>query len=240
MKDHREQPRLTHEGYNEAFYDENVAGSLSSARVIVPLVLSLFPIRSVLDVGCGAGSWLSEFVRNGIIDYEGVDGSYLPTSVLQIPLDHFRTVDLASVGDFGRRFDLVCCLEVAEHLPKRNAESLVAALVRAAPIVLFSAAVPGQGGTHHVNEQWQSYWANLFSQRAYVCVDCIRPKIFYDEHVEWWYRQNALIFCEQGRISENVNVESTRYMIDRAHPRLVEKLVRERETRYKECCLKDL
>ena len=65
----------------------------------------------------------------------------------------FTAVDLRDSFAIGRTFDLAISLEVAEHPPEEFAEPLVERLVTAAPFVLFSAAIPEQGGIHHVNEQ---------------------------------------------------------------------------------------
>jgi len=150
--------------YDESFYQGQQDGSVSSAQIVVPIVLSLFPCRSVVDFGCCVGGWLKEFERNGVADYLGVDGDYVARHLLKIPADRFRPIDLRNVSDLGRGFDLACSLEVAEHLPEDRAKSFVAALVKAAPVVLFSAAISLQGGTEHVNEQWQSYRAKLFAR----------------------------------------------------------------------------
>lgn len=208
------------------FYEAQVAGSISSARVIVPLVLSMFPSRSVVDVGCGVGAWLAEFARNGVQDYLGIDGSHVTRDMLKIPPEHFRVEDLTEFSDIDARFDLACSVEVAEHLPEDRAHAFVSMLVKAAPVVPFSAAIPGQGGTHHVNEQWQSYWAELFRQFEYVPVDCIRPTIFYDNRVEWWYRQNILIFCEPNRIPHGFSAETSDYVLNRIHPNFIVRPVR--------------
>ena len=147
--------------YDEFFYQGQQDGSVSSAQIVL-IVLSLFPSHSVVDFGCGVGGWLKEFERNGVADYLGVDGEYVARHLLKIPADRFRPIDLRNVSDLGRGFDLACSLEVAEHLPEDRAKSfLSAALVKAAPVVLFSAAIPLQGGTEHVNEQWQSYWGEI-------------------------------------------------------------------------------
>ena len=66
----------------------------------------------------------------------------------------------------GRRFDLVNCLEVAEHLDASRADSFVDDLCALGDVVVFSAAIPGQGGTHHVNEQFQSYWQERFRRNG--------------------------------------------------------------------------
>ena len=138
--------------YDETFYERQQDGSIRSAEIVVPIVLSLFPCHSVVDFGCGVGGWLREFERRGVNDYLGVDGDYVSRQMLKIPADRFMPLDLRNVGDLGRRFDLACSLEVAEHLPEERAKPFVAALVKAAPVILFSAAVPRQGGTGHLNE----------------------------------------------------------------------------------------
>jgi len=209
--------------YSEKFFKGQQAGSGNSAEVVVPLTLSLFPSHSVVDVGCGVGRWLKEFERCGITDYLGVDGDYIPRHLLKIPAEKFMPCDLTTLTELGRRFDLACSLEVAEHLSEECAEQFVSVLVKAAPVVLFSAAIPGQGGVNHLNEQWQSYWANLFAHRGYVCVDCIRPKIFYKHRVEWWYRQNILVFCQPDRCPPQYAPVTEKYDLDRVHPQLIPK-----------------
>lgn len=217
------------QAYSETFFAGQQTGSTGSAEIVVPLVLSLFPSRSVVDVGCGVGGWLKEFERHGVTDYLGVDGDYLPRHLLKIPADKFMPRDLTGLEDVGRRFDLACSLEVAEHLPEGCAERFVSALVKAAPVVLFSAAIPGQGGTDHINERWQSYWAGLFARHGYVGVDCIRPAIFHDAGVRWWYRQNLLVFCEPDRCPPHFAPVAGAYELDRVHPGLIATLAERME-----------
>ncbi|MDW8444469.1 MAG: hypothetical protein RML45_09315 [Acetobacteraceae bacterium] len=100
--------------------------------------------------------------------------------------------------DLDRRFDLALSLEVAEHLPPERAAGFVADLVRLAPAVLFSAAIPLQGGTNHVNERWQAFWAGLFASHGYRAFDVIRPRVWDDPRVEPWYRQNTVLFLADG------------------------------------------
>jgi hypothetical protein len=63
--------------------------------------------------------------------------------------------------------------------------------------VLFSAAIPGQGGRDHVNEQWQTCWTLIFSQYNYTVCDVVRPKIWKNRRIAYWYRQNILLFCDR-------------------------------------------
>jgi SAM-dependent methyltransferase len=211
--------------YSSEFFAEQQSGSIASAQSVVPHVLSLFRISSVLDVGCGVGGWLEVFARNGVVDYLGVDGDYIPLDMLKIPVDRFRALDVGNLPDFGRRFDLVCSLEVAEHLPEAVAGRFIAGLVKAAPVVLFSAAIPHQGGTAHINEQWQAYWAARFAEHGYLPVDCIRPLIYGRPEIEWWYRQNVLIFCPRERCPGGYHPTTDAYDLNRIDPAMIEHLL---------------
>ena len=130
--------------YNQRFFDYVSAGALRSAKGLLPLLADM-EIKSVLDVGCGQGAWLSVWREFGVGDITGIDGNYVDVDRLKIPKEHFVVGDLRESFDLGRHFDLVQCLEVAEHLPAISARSLVASLTRHANLVLFSAAAKGQG-----------------------------------------------------------------------------------------------
>ena len=180
--------------YDEKFYAEQQADSLESARRIVPHVLKYVQPRSVVDLGCGVGTWLSVFREHGIEDLCGVDGSYVNDEMLHIPASLFLPHDLTQTLRLERTFDLALSLEVAEHLPRANASDFVEDLTRLAPVVLFSAAIPWQGGVHHVNEQWPDYWETLFAQRGFVLVDCLRSDIWSLPGIKPHYAQNAFFY----------------------------------------------
>jgi SAM-dependent methyltransferase len=210
--------------YSCDFFDAIRAGSRSSAKVVAPLVLQLAQPRAVVDVGCGDGTWLAEFRELGVTDTTGLDGEYVDRRSLKIPQDQFISKDLSSPFELARAFDLALSLEVAEHLPERSAQGFVDSLTRLAPIILFSAAIPFQGGTRHLNEQWPEYWAKLFGRRGYVPVDCIRQKIWGNDQVEWWYRQNCLIYARNTLIETNATLRSAYeptnlQSLGRVHPR---------------------
>jgi hypothetical protein len=172
-----------------------------SAEIVIDIVRDPLPIGSVADFGCALGTWLSAWRDTGISDITGVDGSYVALDQLLIPRDRFRTHDLALPIDLRRRFDLVESMEVAEHLPHSAADGFVATLVRHSDIVLFSAAPPGQGGEHHVNEQDYNYWRTRFAAHGYGMFDWIRPQISGLRRVQFWYRYNLFLFVAPGKIA---------------------------------------
>jgi SAM-dependent methyltransferase len=188
--------------YNEDFYRYIQIGSRRSAHSIIPIVLRELSPASVLDVGCGAGAWLSEYRNCGIADYLGVDGAYVQPASLLISPEHFQSQDVAQPFDLGRRFDLVQCLEVGEHLPKAASETLIENLIRHSNKVIFSAATPGQGGENHINEQTHEFWRLLFARHGYQPFDFLRPLIKDLSSVESWYRRNIILYVAQSVIHE--------------------------------------
>lgn len=167
----------------------------ASAEEIVPLLLEFFDPHSVIDVGCGIGTWLSVFKKNGVESVLGIDGDNVNKEQLfsHIKQDEFIEYDLRKPLLIDRKFDLVVSLEVAEHLPEEASDAFIKSLTQLGDIILFSAAIPNQGGDGHVNEQWPSYWQKKFVPDGFEVYDCVRPEIWSNEKVEWWYRQNVFV-----------------------------------------------
>jgi SAM-dependent methyltransferase len=186
--------------YSADFYRYLASFAARSARVVVPHLTAVLPVRSVVDFGCGQGAWLSVW-RDAGASVVGVDGPYVDRGRLLIDGDLFQPADLAEPIDLGRRFDLVQSLEVAEHLPATKAEQFVATLTAHGPWVLFSAAVPGQGGENHINEQPLDYWRGMFRGRGYVAIDCLRPQLVDDAAVEASYRYNLMLYVNEADVA---------------------------------------
>jgi SAM-dependent methyltransferase len=198
----KEQPGNVKELYNASFFAGTADVSIASAREVVPLLLDLVRPRSVVDVGCGLGGWLAAFRDEGITDIAGVDGDYVSREQLFISSDHFFAQDLSQGVGLNRTFDLAISLEVGEHLPKSSARGFVESLTRLAPVVAFSAAVPGQGGVSHINEQWPEYWAGHFAACGYVAVDAVRHRVWNDDAIVWHYRQNLMLYVKKERLTD--------------------------------------
>ena len=208
--------------YDEKFYEQRTIGALRSARVILPLVLARLPVRSAIDVGCGCGAWLRVLEELEVTDVAGYDGDYVDRSSLLTDPTKFTALDLRDGFESGRTFDLAISLEVAEHLPAEFAEPLVQGLVTAAPVVLFSAAIPGQGGLHHVNEQWQDYWRAIFDLYRFSPVDLVRPRIWGNTDVEYWYQQNTILYCSEQALRDNQHLSRvpSHLSLNTVHPRV--------------------
>ena len=198
---------MTEHVYNSDFYDYIDDGSRASARAVAPLMLAEMRIDSLLDVGAGHGAWAAEWLAAGVAEVIAVDGAYVAMDRLAIPATRFRSHDLSTPLDLGRRFDLVESLEVAEHLPSDKAGMFVDTLTRHGDVVLFSAAVPHQGGEHHVNEQPPEYWRRHFAARGYDAFDWLRCRIADQAQVKPWYRFNTFIYANvagQVRLSDSI------------------------------------
>jgi 2-polyprenyl-3-methyl-5-hydroxy-6-metoxy-1,4-benzoquinol methylase len=197
-------------------YDSRHATTLTSAERIVGELLNLFPdTSSVVDIGCGVGTFLSVFKEKGIKQVLGLDGSWVDPELLQISSDEFQELDLESPIQLNRKFDMAICLEVAEHISAAKAVDFVAYLCELSEVVIFSAAIPAQGGNGHVNEQWQTYWAEIFETFDMQTYDLIRQKIWNDESVLYWYRQNTLVFTRKKLVRESIQ---TTQNLDIVHP----------------------
>jgi hypothetical protein len=193
--------------YSSEFFDYIDVGSRASARKIANLLLQEMTIGSLLDVGSGHGAWAAEWLLAGVPDVIAVDGDYVKADQLAIDKANFIAHDLTQPLELGRAFDLVQSLEVAEHIAADYADVFIDNLVAHSDVVLFSAAVPNQGGEHHVNEQPPQYWRERFTARGYAPFDWLRPRIADWREVKAWYRYNSLIYANevgQERLSRSI------------------------------------
>jgi len=196
------------------YIHEEVVHNFAAPKEVVPIIQLITKANSVLDVGCGIGTWLRIFEEHGVSDYLGIDGNHVDVSLLKIPVTKFLTKDLRRAWSLDRKFDIVICLEVAEHLPEESAEQFVKTIISHSDIIIFSAAIPGQGGQNHLNEQWPEYWQAKFENHGYFFHDVLRPLLWTNEKVDWWYRQNIFLITKNKPESLPFNALSI------VHPKL--------------------
>lgn len=170
-----------------------------AAEIIVPIILQRYKINSVVDVGCGIGTWLSVFFKSGI-EILGIDGDNVDRNLLCIDEANFKCIDLNQKFSLEKKFDLAICLEVAEHLEEKSAKVFIECLTNLSDLIIFSAAIPGQGGQNHLNEQYPDYWLKIFDSMGYYLIDDIKSEIWDNADVEWWYKQNMMILKKAGGV----------------------------------------
>lgn len=215
--------------YHSTYHHKKNIGSLRAARTILPMLLESFEVRSVIDFGCGAGTWLAAAKELGVSDLTGVEGpwaaEWTDDSIIARSDFSLMLQSLEEPVRLTRRFDLAVSLETAEHLTAARASTFVEDLCAASTRILFAAAIPGQGGNNHFNERWPSYWASIFARSRYVPVDCVRLRIWHLAEIPWWYRQNCILYVEENELAR-IESESDRPLprasgpLDRIHPDL--------------------
>jgi 2-polyprenyl-3-methyl-5-hydroxy-6-metoxy-1,4-benzoquinol methylase len=135
------------EVYNENFYKNRHKDTLHSAETILQLVQSFIPqINSAVEFGCGVGTWLYVLKESGTKEILGLDGPWVPPEFRMILQKNFIPSDFEKPINLKKRYDLAISLEVAEHISQRNAMQFVESITNASDYILFSAAIPGQGG----------------------------------------------------------------------------------------------
>ena len=187
---------------------EPTCTAMRSAERVLPLVFDLVHPASVLEIGCGDGAWLTMARRLGAERILGIDEA--PAERLRIPAEEFAMRDLAAIGELPGPFDLAMCLETADRLDENDAMHMVEALCDVADVVLFSAAIPGQSGFGHRNEQWPTYWEGLFGAFGFCMVDCLRIRLWDDPNVDPCYAQNSMLYVRRARLERDVRMREAR------------------------------
>jgi hypothetical protein len=204
---------------DQSFYARQSTGSEHSAREVLRVLFGFYRPASIVDFGCGVGTWLKAGHELGVGALAGYEGPWVRKEELLLSDIRFVNANVAEPIQ-TERFDLALCIDVAEHIPAGGAKTLIGNLCRASDVVLFSAAVPHQRGAGHINQQWPSYWAGLFDAEGYEVFDVIRPVIWSNAAVPVWHRQNALLFVRRG--SSNVDHkrlrEAHKPIFDLVHP----------------------
>lgn len=219
-----------HKVYNDAFYKDRNRKTFHAAREVIEILLRYFEIDSVVDLGCGVGTWLNEFRRKGVTKVLGLDGDYVDKKYLMIDSKEFIPTDLCKPIAIDEKFDLAMSLEVAEHLPAERAKSFVDDMCKLSDVVMFSAATKLQGGNAHINEQRASYWIRLFKSRGYEVLDIIRPEIWYDNKIPVWYRENIFVFVNKEKCGNKLlQSKSEKVIYDMIHPDLYEHKIQKYE-----------
>jgi SAM-dependent methyltransferase len=155
------------QGYSEIYYNGIESANSHAYELLAETLNEVFQPKSVVDVGCGSGGISAALRDSGV-------GEIYPFDFSQASVDmtrkrgftSARRLDLTQAKEIPETADLCLCLEVAEHIPRKFERHLVALLSRVAPVLIFTAAPPGQGGHLHVNLRSQDHWKQLFREQG--------------------------------------------------------------------------
>lgn len=203
--------------YPADFYQNRRLHTAHAARRMLAALPATLPRARIADIGCGTGTWLAAALADGAETAFGIEGDWVTPAMLDD-----RRITLAPHNlekpFTAPRVDIALSIEVAEHLSPARAPGFVVDLVAIAPAILFSAAIPGQGGVGHLNEQWQSWWAAHFAGHGYTAHDVIRPAIWADDAIPAWYRQNAVLYLDQASRARLALDPTDPALLDTVHP----------------------
>lgn len=185
--------------YTNEFYDNMFDSNNAVAIKFMPYIIEKLNPRSIVDVGGGQGIFLAVAKKYGIDDILCIDGSYVDTEKLLIDKKEFLQFDLTTKCRLERKFDMALSLEVAEHIAPQYVDVFIDNLVNLSDVIVFSAAIPKQGGTGHVNEQWMSYWIKKFSDKGYKVSNCLRNFFWKEKNIKPIRRQNILLFIRNEK-----------------------------------------
>jgi SAM-dependent methyltransferase len=192
-----------------SYNHEKRVTDLSGPSKIVEYLYTNYEPKSVIDIGCGLGAWLQNFQEKGVKHIFGIDGSWINREDLYIDSQYFLEADLRKDFALDNKFDLLLCLEVAEHLEEKYAENLISNLTKMSDMVVFSAAIPGQGGQNHFNEQPPQYWLGVFDKFGFYLYEDFRDKFWNELEIDWWYKQNILVFKRNESPEGSIEIELT-------------------------------
>lgn len=213
--------------YNKDFY--LAEQSFLSAKNVIQNFSEYYKPDSVIDIGCGVGTWLKAWQDTGVNKIKGLDCNNVQDEFLYVNREYIEKVDLEKhKNSSDERFDLAMSLEVAEHLPKTDSANFVDLITSYSDIIIFSAAIPYQPGTRHINCQPLQFWVDLFNKKNYQCFDFLRPKLIKNNQVDFWYKQNILVFVKNEKtdnfIKQGLNIDNEPHFY--YYPQIVEYLAK--------------
>ena len=190
------------EYFSDAIFDTDYAA-------IAKIIADKYQPKTVLEIGCGPGKLtkaLSVHV-NKIVAFDGFSNPEFNdySNIMFHRLDLNNNTDkVKEIQD--QHFDIAICMEVAEHINPQASASLIKLLTKHANVVIFTAAVPNQGGHGHINCQPRTFWNKLFVEQNFTINTKVMPFIQSNENIAIWYRLNITDYVKNDsdlKISES-------------------------------------
>jgi SAM-dependent methyltransferase len=124
-----------------------------------------FHPTSTLDAGCALG-FLVEALRKRGVEAEGFDISEFAISEVHESIRPYCRVATLT-EPIEKRYDLITCIEVLEHLPPDQADAAVANLCSATDLIVMSSTPGDYGEPTHLNVMQPEAWAVKFAQNGF-------------------------------------------------------------------------
>lgn len=215
--------------YDKLYYQKHEKGSYYSAISILEFILSFYNFNSLVDLGCGMGTWCKAASDLGVKYILGIDQHEYEQEYMLIDDRNYMKFDLKNELDNYGKFDIAVSVEVAEHIDSAYVNTFIRNVCSQSNIVLFSAALPFQGGTGHINEKKCSFWKQQFNKYGYEIIDCIRPHFWDNSKLEIWYRNNCVLFVKNHVYSQFIRkIPNDIQPLDIIHPEMLERILKKK------------
>ena len=148
---------------------EHLGGHMNEVhtdRGTLVYLINKFNIQSFLDIGCGPG-WMVEIAKDRGLRALGIDGDFnlqeeWKNRYISVIEHDFTKGKINDIADH----DLAWSVEFLEHVDEEYMPNYMDVFKRCKYAVV-TAAPPGHGGHHHVNEQTPEYWIETFAKYGF-------------------------------------------------------------------------
>ena len=228
--------------YDEQFWGPKRGNyNYRSAKIILPMIFKYYKPNSMIDIGCGLGTWLSAALELGVENLQGIDCNEISEDFLLVPRKYISIDDLEThENKENKKYDIAVSVEVAEHLNNSASEHFIKMLISYSKVIIFSAGIPYQDGEHHINCQHPQFWYAIFNKYEYVCFDFRDKLMNLWEEINPCYSQNLLLYVHKdlAHIFENI-FNITNKPIFFYHPAYVDIIVNNSNTNINDLMLQN-
>jgi SAM-dependent methyltransferase len=162
------------DNYGSEYYAESCGGIPYSwdephwqafFRNMAARIVEAFAPSTALDAGCAKGFLVATLRENGV-EAEGFDISdYAVQAAPVAARGHVRVGSL--LEPLTKRYDLITCIEVLEHIPAQEVQQAIDTLCSATDLVILSSTSEDFREATHINVRRPEEWAADFARRGF-------------------------------------------------------------------------
>jgi len=186
--------------YDNKYYKKKYIKYRSWEKDIGRNIVSMFQPKSILDLGCGIGSYLEGALEGGCKDLYGIELNYDKAKkyITKNISFYIKSGDITKELNLKKKFDCVLSIEVAEHVEMSQVSFFINNIIRyAEKYILFTAAPPGQPGRGHINLKKKNFWIKYIEDKGVTYKDeivqqCV--KAWSDFNTPLYILQNLMVF----------------------------------------------